>query len=202
MALKDKKNRGNIPADMQNEPEENAAGGAEEPFKVFNTKEEFDAEIARIVNSQPNGGMTGTITPYYDPSGGGMSAAYAANNGYNAGGAYGVNNGRAQQSRNGAAGSDGIVKEWQSDAQKLAIVVPDFDFRSALRNDTFRSALTSGKNIFEAYAEMVRVPGSAGRAGITQNAQYARRGTGEATVNPSKLSSEDFKKYIESRKNA
>ncbi|MGM9937998.1 MAG: hypothetical protein ACI38A_11700 [Candidatus Ornithomonoglobus sp.] len=202
MALKDKKNRGNIPVDMQNEPEENAAGGADEPFKVFNTKEEFDAEIARIVNSQQNGGMTGTITPYYDPSGGGMGGAYAADNGYNPGSPYTVNVRAQQQSLGRPAGSDGIVEQWQSDAQKLAIVVPDFDFQSALRNNTFRTALTSGKNIFEAYAEMVKVPGSAGRAGITQNAQYARRGTGEATVNPSRLSSEDFKKYIESRKNA
>lgn len=202
MALKDKKNRGNIPADAQNEPEDNTMGGAEEPFKVFNTKEEFDAEIARIVNQQQSGGMTGTITPYYDASGG-MSAAYAADNGYTSGSAYAAGNGiAAQQKRGGQAASDGIVRQWQSDARNLAIVVPDFDFRAALRNDTFRSALTSGRNIFEAYAEMIRVPGSAGRAGITQNAQYARRGTGEATVNPSKLSSEDFRKYIESRKNA
>ncbi|MGN1115659.1 MAG: hypothetical protein ACI4TH_03750 [Candidatus Ornithomonoglobus sp.] len=202
MALKDKKNRGNIPADMQNEPEDSTACGTEEPFKVFNTKEEFDAEIARIANQQQGGGMTGTITPYYDASGG-MSAAYAADNGYAADSAYAAGSGIAPQQRHGGQiTSDGIVRQWQSDAQKLAVVVPDFDFQAALRNDTFRNALTSGRNIFEAYAEMVRVPGSAGRAGITQNAQYARRGTGEATVNPSKLSSEDFKKYIESRKNA
>ncbi len=135
MALKDKKNKGVIPADTQNEPEENTADGA----------------------ARQDGGQ---VT------------------------------------------SDGIVCQWQSDARKLALVIPDFDFQAALRNDTFRSALTSGQDVFAAYAEMIRVPDPAGRAGIAQNAQYARRGTGEATVNPSKLSSEDFRKYIESRKNA
>lgn len=200
MALKDKKNRGCVSADVQNEPEENTAGGAEAPFKVFNTKEEFDAELAALMNERKQEGMTGTITPYYDPQSGG-SAAYDAHNGYTVRMPYGASNGTAGFG-SGVPGSDGIVEEWQSDAQKLAVVVPDFDFQSALRNDTFRSALTSGRNIFEAYMEMVKVPGSAGRAGITQNAQYARRGTGEATLNPSKLSSEDFKKYIESRKNA
>lgn len=166
MALKRNRNTDVLP--------ETAEETAEKPYKVFNTKEEYDAEIASLLEG----------------AGGGSDAAEAA----------------PREERGGGYGaapiiSDGIVEEWQRDAEKLATVVPDFDFRSALGNSAFKSALTSGKNVFEAYAEMTRVPDYSGRSAISQNAQTARRGTGEASANPAKLSSEDFKRYIENRRN-
>lgn len=99
------------------------------------------------------------------------------------------------------ASRDRIIDEWQSDARKLAIVIPDFDFQSALRNNAFRTALTSGMNVFEAYTQMVKIPQGKPRQGITQNAQSARRTSGEAARNVAALPSKQFKAYIDKIKN-
>ena len=97
--------------------------------------------------------------------------------------------------------SDEIIDTWRSDAEKLSKLVPDFNLASALGNEIFKNALVSGKNVFEAYEEMITPPKNPPRAGIRQNGQSARRGTGESKMNPAKLSSADFKKYIEQIKN-
>ena len=89
---------------------------------------------------------------------------------------------------------------WQRDAYMLKLVIPDFDFESALNDDTFRAELASGKSVFEAYAAIAR-PRQQQRSEIFQNAQSASRGMGESEINPAKLSSEDFKKYIDNIRN-
>lgn len=94
-----------------------------------------------------------------------------------------------------------LISEWQRGAAELKMIVPDFDFSSALKNEVFRKALTSGKSVFEAYSEMTRLPKNPEREELHQNARASRRGTGDAAINPAKLSSEDFKKYINNIKN-
>ncbi len=98
-------------------------------------------------------------------------------------------------------GRDELVSTWQRDAQQLKILVPEFDLAEAVKTKVFAAALTSGKTVFEAYKEMISKPKTEPREEIYQNARNARRGTGGTTQNPAKLSSADFKKYIENIKN-
>ena len=96
---------------------------------------------------------------------------------------------------------DEIVSMWQRDAQQLKVLVPDFDLAEAVKNNIFKNALTSGKTVFEAYRETINEPKREPREEISQNARSARRGTGGTAHNPAKLSSQDFKKYIDSIRN-
>lgn len=94
-----------------------------------------------------------------------------------------------------------LISDWQREAAELKAIVPDFDFSSALRNEVFRKALTSGKSVIAAYSAMTQMPKNPQRDELYQNARSPRRGTGETTINPAALSSEDFKKYIEKIRN-
>ena len=96
-----------------------------------------------------------------------------------------------------------VIALWQRDANMLKLIVPEFDLVSAVKNERFRSVLAGGGSVFEAYAEAIKPSeGTAGRDEIFQNAQDRSRGTGEAVINPAKLSPEEFRKYIEERRNA
>lgn len=95
---------------------------------------------------------------------------------------------------------DAVIDKWQEDAANLAIAIPEFDFAKALQNEVFRRVLTSGGSVFEAYAEFAKMPKQPARNAILQNAQHSRRGTGDSVVNPARLSSADFKKYIDNIK--
>lgn len=95
-----------------------------------------------------------------------------------------------------------LVKQWQRDAEQLKILVPEFDLAEAVKNKAFSEALTGGATVFEAYKVMTTMPKAQPREEIFQNARSARRGTGGATINPAKLSSSEFKKYIDNIKNS
>lgn len=100
------------------------------------------------------------------------------------------------------ADTEKVVRQWQRDAEQLKILVPDFDLAEAIKNKAFAEALSGGATVFEAYKETSLLPKREHREEIFQNARSARRGTGGATLNPAKMSSDDFKKYIENIKNA
>ena len=100
------------------------------------------------------------------------------------------------------AETENIVKQWQRDAEQLKLLVPDFSLKTAIKNPLFAEALKKGATVFEAYKETSAAPKPEKREEIFQNARSARRGTGGASVNPAKLSSDEFKKYIENIKNA
>ena len=95
-----------------------------------------------------------------------------------------------------------IVKQWQRDAEQLKLIVPDFLMESALKSKAFTDKLRRGATVFEAYKAMLdgEKPQEK-RQEIFQNARSARRGTGGASLNPAKLSSDDFKKYIDNIRN-
>lgn len=90
-----------------------------------------------------------------------------------------------------------LIGQWQRDARELKLIVPQFDLRQALKNSVFANVLSEGGSVAEAFVEMMRMPKNPQREMIPQNAQTARRGTGEASFNPSQMSSEDFKRYID-----
>lgn len=90
-----------------------------------------------------------------------------------------------------------VIAQWQRDAEEIKHIVPEFDLNEAIKNSEFYEALVQGKSIFEAYALTNKKETPEPRREIYQNGQRARRGTGGSVVNPSKMSSDDFKKYIE-----
>lgn len=116
------------------------------------------------------------------------------------------------------AARDSLVDEWSKDAHKLKLIFPDFDLKEALKVAAFADTLRSGKGVFDAYiasrpAEEKNgtADESAGgaeqesekheREPVLQNASSASAGRGNSRTDPSKLSSEDFKKYIDKIRN-
>ena len=95
-----------------------------------------------------------------------------------------------------------LVSLWQRDAAMLKLIVPEFDLEAALKNEVFVHALAEGGSVFEAYKAAIKPISASGRNEILQNGQSAGRGTGDATANPARLSSEDFKRYIENIRNS
>ena len=103
--------------------------------------------------------------------------------------------------KNGGKDRDTLIKQWLRDAEQLKCLVPEFDLNEWVGNEAFSAALSEGKTVFEAYAEISSVPKKVQREEIAQNARSARRGTGSASHNPAKLSDKDFKAYIEKIRN-
>ncbi len=90
-----------------------------------------------------------------------------------------------------------LIAQWQRDGEEIKHLVPDFDLNEAIKVTEFAEALSQGKSVFEAYALINKKETPKPRREIYQNGQHARRGTGGSVVNPAKMSSEDFKKYIQ-----
>lgn len=147
------------------------------PYIVFDTKEDYDAAVAAELEKL-------SATPEPEPE---QTPA--------------AEEPEKEAPVSGSDDSARVLALWQRDAAMLKLIVPEFDLNTAVKDETFRRALTSGGNVFEAYAAAVRPGSAAGRDEIFQNAQARNRGTGDAAVNPAKLSPEEFKKYIESRRN-
>lgn len=103
-----------------------------------------------------------------------------------------------QASTEMSGGREKLIRQWQRDAEQLTLFVPEFNLEEAVKNSAFANALMQGATVFEAYLQMSRVSAVKPREEIAQNAKTARRGTGGSVINPAKLSSKDFNKYIES----
>ncbi len=93
-----------------------------------------------------------------------------------------------------------LIAQWQRDGEEIKHLVPEFNLEEATKIPEFAEALISGKSVFEAYALINKKETPKPRREIYQNGQHARRSTGGSVVNPAKMSSEDFKKYIENIK--
>lgn len=164
--------------------QQNQAGQSDAPYRVFETEEEFIAAAKEALgDSVPQGG---TMT---------QGGAMTQNGTMTQGGAV------TEPASGGTDNAARLARMWEEDAAKLSAALPDFDFAAALRNDAFKDALLKTGSVFKAYAAMVRPPYQTARGDIAQNALSPRRGTGESSVNPAKLSSEDFKRYIDNIRN-
>ncbi len=92
-----------------------------------------------------------------------------------------------------------VIAQWRRDAEELKHLYPDFDLNEAIAMPEFYEALAEGKSVFEAYSIIMKESApkpKEERREIYQNGQRARRGTGGSVMNPSKMSREDFNKYI------
>lgn len=159
-------------ADMRN-AEGGSGENSDEPYKVFETEEEFRKAVQEEIKKM-NGGAGEEKESY---------------------GGYG------REAQNMPEKDNMLVDVWQRDASALKELIPEFELAEALREPAFTDVLRKGGSILEAYAAISRLPKQPERDTIYQNAHMAQRGTGEATRNPAKLSSQDFKDYIENIKN-
>lgn len=97
------------------------------------------------------------------------------------------------------------VNGWQRDAEQLKIINPEFDLNEAMRNPEFERMLRSGKSVAEAYVAVhkPKLPQTAERKEIVQNGSGRNHGTGNRSeINPASLSRKDFMEYIEKCRNA
>ena len=117
-----------------------------------------------------------------------------------------------------------IINKWVADAGNLKVIEPDFELEEALKNSKFTDALLAGDDVFAAYAKAYKgdpdpepEPEGEGeseekpadepekepeqRKAVPQNGDSKSRRSGERRIDPSKMSSEEFKKYISRLKN-
>ena len=97
-----------------------------------------------------------------------------------------------------------IIAEWKRGEAELKELVPDFSLIEAMKNEVFAEAITRGSSVAQAYLMMTHAdekkPASYRRE-IPQNAQSANKGTGKSRVDPSTMSREEFRQYINNIKN-
>lgn len=106
--------------------------------------------------------------------------------------------------------NNGIVQQWQRDAEEAKYIYPDFDFKSALQNEAFRQALLDGKSVLRAYKDTLYTepeptpepPPQPKRKAIIQNAQTAHAASDKPQSNPAQLSDKDFRAYIQKIRNS
>lgn len=113
-----------------------------------------------------------------------------------------------EEKQNVSSENNNIISQWERDASQLKLIQPEFDFRTELQNNPlFRQLISNGMGVIEAYAasrpepQKEVPPKQAERKPIQQNAQSPDGGTGTNTRNPAKMSTAEFKQYIENIKN-
>lgn len=103
-----------------------------------------------------------------------------------------------------------IIDAWVKEAGQLMVLFPDFSLEEALKNKDFADALTTGSDVFAAYAKAYQnnpdpepepEPEPEKREPIPQNGQTKQLSGGGAKRNPAELNSKDFKDYINKIKN-
>lgn len=114
-----------------------------------------------------------------------------------------------EEKQNASSENTNIISQWERDAAQLKFIQPEFDFRTELQaNPKFRQLISNGMGVIEAYAasrpepQREEPPKQAERKPIQQNAQTPDGGTGTNTRNPAKMSSAEFKQYIENIRNS
>jgi hypothetical protein len=98
-----------------------------------------------------------------------------------------------------------IISGWERDAQQIKFINPEFDLKVAIANPEFKSILSRGGSVAQAYAQVYKSapPKATERKQVVQNGQTAKlKGSGSTQVDPSKLSTEKFYEYINKRRNA
>ena len=154
-----------------------------------------------------NAGAYGAQARYGHDSGADGDVMYRGENIPESGGADGSYSITMLGGANGGASADRsgfqrrALRGLFRDGELLGKYIPGFDFRGAMQNSAFRETLKRTLSVMEAYEAMTRLPKNAPRETIAQNGQTARRGTGESSVNPARLESEEFMRYIEKIKN-
>lgn len=93
-----------------------------------------------------------------------------------------------------------IQQRWKTESEELKRIVPDFDFVKAMANNEFYDSIVNGMSVSNAYLN-VNMPNTAAmskkRRGILQNGNMKGGSTGRVEANPAAMTDKDFAKYIE-----
>lgn len=101
---------------------------------------------------------------------------------------------------------DEIKRRWERESDELRSIIPDFDFTTALQNETFRESIRHGKSVATAYIEAQRAKPSEvrkpakpapARKPIQQNIGAQRTSLGKVERNIDAMSDAEFSAYID-----
>lgn len=109
---------------------------------------------------------------------------------------------------------EAIKNRWIRESEELKSLVPDFDFNTAMQNESFYNSVIEGKSLSAAYiaakgaeaaigqrANQPRQEEQPKRRAIKQNGTQSASSGGAANFNPETASDADFMKYINKIKN-
>lgn len=94
---------------------------------------------------------------------------------------------------------DAQVQQWETESEQLKTVIPDFDFKQAMENDVFKSAvLEQGMSLASAYIYTTRTlqKPMEKRQEVYEVGNTRTRATPQGAVSPMDMSDEEFAKYI------
>lgn len=209
-------------ADPADETEPDKAG----PYRVFNTREEYEADMRKAVaeafrkrfgsaeedsaelnriRRSARGSYRGSDNPIQDmlddmDSHAAKEAGKSIEEyrkGLDENEAFEQWKAEKAQAEQQRKSNERIIAQWYADAARLQQLVPEFDFNAAIQNMAFSSAIRNGDSVAMAYMRMRdSAPKQPKRKEITQNATSARRGTGGSSVNPATMPTSDYIAYI------
>ena len=100
---------------------------------------------------------------------------------------------------------DAQIQRWEIESEQLKTVIPDFDFEKAMENDIFKSAvLEQGMSLASAYIVATKSYSATPRPKRQEVYEVgnSRMNNGQARgVDPMEMSDEEFQKYIAGRRN-
>ena len=101
---------------------------------------------------------------------------------------------------------DAQIERWKTESEQLRSAIPDFDFEKAMENDVFKSAvLEQGMSLPAAYifATKSSTANQKPKRQEVYEVGNSRMNNGQARgIDPMEMSDEEFKKYIAGRRNS
>lgn len=198
-----------------------------EPFKVFNTQEEYQGEFDRIIGERLKKSREGMETleelkqhalNFYGTDNGdtalaqliddlqqqnaekkGISVEDYKQQSQDSIDAQKYRNEQSRISDEQQKIAD-IQSRWQRESEDLKAIIPDFDFAKAMQNKTFYENIVNGTSIPTAYLAANRADAPTvkqQRKAIPQNGNMRGAGAGKVEANPAAMSDADFARYIE-----
>lgn len=198
-----------------------------EPFKVFNTKEDYQSEFNRIIGERLKKSREGMETleglkhqalNFYGAEDGDAAIAQLiedlnAQNAEKKGVSVEDYKQQSQDSIDAQKYRDeqsriydeqrkiaDIQSRWQRESKDLKAIIHDFDFAEAMQNKTFYEHIVNGASVSTAYLAANKAAAPAvkqQRKAIPQNGNMRGSGAGKVEANPAAMSDADFARYIE-----
>ena len=228
-------NQSEVQADDEQDGQDNSdnTGNAEptdaakaEPFKVFNTQEEYQSVIDGIIGERLKKNREGMETleglkqhalSFYDTDDGDaalrqliddLQQQNAEKHGVSAEeyrqqtqDSIDAQKYREEQSRISSEQQRiaDIQSKWQRESEDLKRVIPDFDFAKAMQDKTFYDNIVNGSSVSTAYlaANKPAQEQPKPRRPIAQNGNMKGGRAGKVEANPASMSDADFARYIE-----
>lgn len=206
---------------------EPADAAKSEPFKVFNTQEEYQGEFDRIIGERLKKSREGMETleglkqqalNFYGADDGDaalaqliddLQAQNAEKKGisvedYKQQSQDSIDAQKYRNEQNRISDEQrkiaDIQSRWQRESEDLKAIIPDFDFAKAMQNKTFYENIVNGTSVPTAYLAANKAAAPAPkqqRRAIPQNGNAKGGSAGKVETNPAAMSDADFARYIE-----